>query len=274
MKIRKYTVLLFIVALLALSACGDKTPKLATVDGRTITQAQFDAYAKFKRLPIQDENKRTALVDQYLEREALASAIEKSNVLDKALTDAELNEFRKEMLISRYFEQYLRDQVSDQAVQNYYASHAKDYEEKKVHVAHILIRTKKNMSETERKAKLTTAQEVYSKISAGEDFAKVAADYSEDTISGKKGGDLGWMKEGAIDAAFSKKIFEMNPGDVSEPFETPFGFHVVKQLEAPTVVKRPFEAVKGDIRYQLRSQAKNAELKRLSAKSIVKRHDK
>jgi len=273
MKIRKRIVLLF-VALLALSACGDKAPKLATVDGKTITQAQFDAYAKFKRLPVQDDNKRNALVDQYLEREALASVIEKSDVLDKTLAQAELNEFRKEMLISRYFEQYLRDQVSDQAVQNYYASHAGDYEEKKVHVAHVLIRTKKNMSETERKVRLTTAQEVYSKISAGEDFAKVAADYSEDTVSGKKGGDLGWMKEGAIAPVFSKTIFGMSPGEVSEPFETPFGFHVVKQLEAPTVVKRPFEAVKGDIRYQLRSQAKDAELKRLLSKTVVKRHGK
>lgn len=273
MKIQKRLALPFI-ALLALAACGDDSPKLATVNGKTITQAQFDAYAKFKRLPTLEAGKRKSLVDQYLEREALASAIEKSDVLDKTMTEAELNEFRKEMLISRYFEQYLRNQVSDQAVENYYAIHAKDYEEKKVHVAHILIRTKKNMSETERKAKLTTAQEVYSKISAGEDFAKVAADYSEDTISGKKGGDLGWMKEGAIDAAFSKQIFEMEAGKVSEPFETSFGFHVVKQLEAPIVVKRPFEAVKGDIRYQLRSQAKNAELKRLISESKLKRHDK
>jgi peptidyl-prolyl cis-trans isomerase C len=58
----------------------------------------------------------------------------------------------------------------------------------------------------------------------------------------------------------------MEPNQISEPFETAFGFHVVKLLEGPVVVKKPFEAVSGDIRYRLRNQAKDAELKRLLGK--------
>ena len=48
-----------------------------------------------------------------------------------------------------------------------------------------------------------------------------------------------------------------------EPFESPFGFHVIQVLEAPQVIRRPYEAVKGEIRYQLRNQYKEAEMKRL-----------
>lgn len=128
------------------------------------------------------------------------------------------------------------------------------------------------MGEPERQAKLTTAQDAYSQIKSGKDFAEIAKNYSEDKISAEKGGDLGWMKEGSIDKRFSKTIFEdLKEGELSEPFETPFGFHVVKVLEAPQVVKKPFDAVSGDIRYQLRSQAKKAELERLKAEIKIEK---
>jgi peptidyl-prolyl cis-trans isomerase C len=252
---------------LALAGCGngesDQSPQLAVVNDQPITKAEFAAYLKFKRAPAGDEKRRQMLLEQYLEREALAAAIEKAGLLDRELIEAELNEFRKEMLISRYFEKFLNDKVTDQAVQNYYNTHAADYEQRRAHAAHILIRTNKAMGETERKVKLTTAQEAYSKIRAGRDFGEIARDYSEDKVSAKKGGDLGWLKEGSIDARFSKTLFELEPGAVSEPFETPFGFHVVKLIEGPKVVKRPLSAVAGDIRYQLRNKAKQAELERL-----------
>jgi len=160
-------------------ACGDsdKSSTLATVNGKSITKTEFDAHLKFKRIPEKDEKHHQRLLDQYIEREALASVIEGEGLLDKDLIQAELDGFRKEMLISRYFEKYLKDKVTDQAVENYYNTHAGDYEEKKVHVAHVLIRTNKKMGETERKAKLTTAQEAYSKVRTGKDFAEIAKDY-------------------------------------------------------------------------------------------------
>lgn len=67
-------------------------------------------------------------------------------------------------------------------------------------------------------------------------------------------------------------VFEdLKEGEMSEPFETPFGYHIVKVLEAPQVVKRPFEAVAGNIRFQLRSQAKKAEMERLKDKIEIKK---
>ena len=257
--------LVFVVSLMVLSACNltDGSKTLATVDGKTITQNEFDAYLKFKRLPATDEKRKAKLLDQYLEKEALAAVIEKEAVLDKDMVSVELNEFRKEMLISRYFESYLKDTVNDQEVENYYNLHAADYESQRVHVAHILIRTNPKMGELERKAKLTTAQEAYSKLRAGEDMAKLAEKYSEDKQSAKKGGDLGWIRQGGIDSRFSKQAFSLQAGDISEPFETSYGFHVIKVIDGPRTVKQPLSAVKGNIRHQLRDKAKQAEMKRL-----------
>ena len=270
MRMLCFTFLLLTVGLLG---CGEnsKSPEIANVDGKSITRAEFEAYLKFKRLPAKEENRRAKLLDQYVEREALALVISKEDLLDNDLIQAELNEFRKEMLISRYFEKFLKEKVTDEAVRNYYNTHAGDYEQRRAHAAHILIRTNKKMSEPERKVKLTIAQEAYSHIRSGKAFGEIAGKYSEDKISAKKGGDLGWLKEGSIDPVFSKTLFELEPEAVSEPFETPFGFHIVKLIEAPKVVKRPFRAVAGDIRYQLRNKAKKAEIKRLMAKTKTKK---
>ena len=257
---------------ITLAAC-DRDPKLAEVNGKNISESEFEAYLKFKRVPEKDLKRREALTKQYLEREAMSAVIVDSDVLDKKLIEAELNEFRKEMLISRYFQKFLADKVTDEAVKNYYNSHANEYESRKVNVAHILFRTNRNMGEAERKAKLTTAQEAYSKIKSGKKFEDIAKAYSEDKISGKKGGNLGWIREGAIDKKFSETTFAMKKGDISEPFETSFGYHIVKLIDGPAVVKQPFEAVKGDIRYQLRNKAKQAEIERMRKEAKIVRHD-
>ncbi|HEY9198693.1 MAG TPA: peptidylprolyl isomerase [Gammaproteobacteria bacterium] len=254
-----------------LSGCGQQGESIAKVNGDPISKEQYEAFLKFKRIPAAQDQRKADILDQYLEREALAAVIEKEGKLDNAITAAELNEFRKEMLISRYFEQYLGDTVTDQAVQNYYASHAEQYNENKIHVAHILLRTNSTMNDAERMAKRTAVQEAYSKIQAGEAFEKVAEAYSDDTLSAKKGGDLGWIKDGAIAPEFSKSAFALKTGEVSEPFETSFGYHIVKSIEGPTVVSRPFEAVSGNIRYQLRNEAKDAELKRLLGKVEIEK---
>ncbi|EKD34189.1 MAG: hypothetical protein ACD_75C02431G0002 [uncultured bacterium] len=273
MLLRHFWVAALFFTLTGLVACSSEKENttIATVNDKKISKEQVEAFWQFKRVPANDEKRKAGILEQYLEREALAGVIEKKALLDNALIQAELNEFKKEMLISRYFEKYLDEQVTEQAVTNYYNTKAAEYEEKKAHVAHILIRLNKTMSEEERQAKLTTAQEAYSKIRAGEDFSQIAATYSEDMISAKKGGDLGWVKEGSIDEHFSKTVFNMKEGDVSEPFETPFGFHIVILTEAPQVVKQPLKAVAGDIRYQLRNEAKKAEMERLLAEVKIKK---
>lgn len=261
--------------LLLLAACGDDAPKgddaLATVNGRPVTAAEFAAYLKLKNIPADDAARKERALTEYLEREALADAISKEPGFDAPAIAAEVREVEKQLILSRYFDALLEQKVGQTALRNYYEQHAAQYEEKRVRVAHMLFRTTPKASEEERKAKLTAAQEAHSKVRSGQDFAAVAEAASEDKVSAKKGGEIGWIKEGAIDARFSQKVFAMAKDEVSEPFETTFGYHVVKVLEAAQTVKQPFEAVEGDIRYQLRAEAKQAEMKRLEAKMKIER---
>lgn len=253
-----------LVAGTMLAGCEPPAPTgIARIGEKTITQAQFDAFLRLKGMPTDDSAIVERARSEYLERERLAAAIEARGLLEPELVAAEVNEFRKQMLISRYIEQYLNDQVSDTALRNYYASHQADYQSEQVRVAHILLRTNPQTTAEEAQALLTRMHEIHSKLGAGESFEALARAHSEDRRSAGKGGDLGWIKRGAIAPEFNREVFALAAGDVSEPFRTSFGFHIVKVLEGPEVITTPFESVRGDIRYQLRNQAKQAELARL-----------
>ena len=157
----------------------------------------------------------------------------------------------------------MREQVTDDAVKNYFTNNASEYEDEKVHVAHILVRTNGAMSEEEKQTAKNRIHEIYSQLNAGKEFDKIAQVQSEDRISAKKGGALGWLKRGAISPVFSQVAFEIESGKYSKPIQTEFGYHIVKVIEPAAVIKRSFKDVKGEIRHQLLSKAKQAELDRL-----------
>lgn len=262
-----------LAVMIAIAGCDSNSDSIAEVNGQPVTQAQFDAYLKFKRVPTQNTQLVNRELDDYLEREGLAGQIEEQKLLPAEQVEAEVAEFRKQMLIGRYFEEFLKERVTDEAVRNYYATNPDQFQAKKIHVAHILVRTNPGLSETERQALLTKASAIYTKANSQEDFTALAKEYSEDQLSAQHGGDLGWLQEGAIDPAFSTRIFAMKAGELSEPIVTPFGFHIVKVLEGPQVIKQPFESVAGDIRYRLRQEAKAAELERLKAAAKIEKKD-
>jgi len=246
-----------------LAACGSSTETIGKVNGNDISSRQFDAYLELKRIPKDDDKKHSRALEEYLQREAMTAAIGKTDKLKKATLNAEVNEFKKQITISRYFEQYLKNAVNNESVRNYYANNTEKYQSTKVHAAHILLRVNSKMSETERQALLTSAHEIHSKLQTGEDFSILAKANSQDKVSAEKGGDLGWLTDGAVSPEFSKRLYALKPNEYTKPFLTSFGFHIVKMLEGPQVIKKPLEAVKGDIRYQLRNEAKNAEVSRL-----------
>lgn len=256
--------------IVVLTGCGD-SQYIAKVDGQGITKQVFDLYLAEKRIPATNSKRLDSALDSYLEREALTSAIESSELLDTAALELEIREIKKQMLISRYFDQYLKSSIDEEAIRNFYAAHAEDYTLKRVHVAHILLRTRSSMDESEIAAVSTKAHELHSKATSTETFADLAKEHSEDKVSSIKGGDLGWLNDGAVDTLFIKTAFELKQDEVSSVIKTPFGFHIIKSIELPDTIQKSFEAVKGDIRYQLRAEAKKVEFERLlSSVSIEK----
>jgi parvulin-like peptidyl-prolyl isomerase len=78
---------------------------------------------------------------------------------------------------------------------------------------------------------LARITEIQQKLNAGEDFAALAKEYSDDTYSGKDGGDLGWFGRGMMVQEFEEVAFSLEPGKISEPVKTQFGYHLIQVIE-------------------------------------------
>jgi peptidyl-prolyl cis-trans isomerase C len=273
-SIKKKVSVTAIGALLMLAGCTESVDKnvLAQVNGASLTRDDLDAYLVVKNIPADQEKLVDKAFQQLLEREIQSTKIENMDSTDNSTIDMEVAEFKRQLLISRYFEKFIKDKVNENAVRNYYASNADKYTLHQARVSHILVRTNSTMSENETQARQTKINEAYSKIILGESFETAVAKYSEDKLSVAKNGDLGWVKKGGIDPKFSELVFKMKADELSKPFKTAYGYHIVKIIEESRKVIQPFDAVKGNIRYQLRNEAKAAEIERLRKESDVTIH--
>jgi peptidyl-prolyl cis-trans isomerase SurA len=80
-------------------------------------------------------------------------------------------------------------------------------------------------------ATIQELENIRQKIIDGENFAKMADDYSEDPGSAKSGGELGWYGKGVFAAEFEKVMVEIEPNVISEIFETEFGYHFLEVMD-------------------------------------------
>lgn len=95
-------------------------------------------------------------------------------------------------------------------------------------VRHILVMPNEIRSDKDSKARIT---DVYKKIDNGADFAELAKEYSDDPGSAVSGGDLGWVNPGDMVPAFDRVMSEIEPGVVSKPFKSKFGWHILQVEE-------------------------------------------
>jgi hypothetical protein len=80
-------------------------------------------------------------------------------------------------------------------------------------------------------ATLALAQELRTRLEAGEDFATLAQEYSDDPGSAATGGELGWFGRGRMVAPFEEAAFSLEPGEISQPVKSDFGYHLIEVLE-------------------------------------------
>lgn len=95
------------------------------------------------------------------------------------------------------------------------------------HGRHILLRLSAVLNRDQAKAKL---DELRKQIVGGTDFAKLAQQNSEDPGSASQGGDLGWVDPGAMVPEFEEQMDKLQPGEISEPFPSQFGWHLLQVL--------------------------------------------
>lgn len=126
--------------------------------------------------------------------------------------------------------------VSPQELEAFFQKHKNDYVEESVRARHILIKVAPDASpEADGKAK-DRANAVLAKAKKGEDFGKLAQEYSEDP-SKDRGGDLGYLGRGQTVKPFEDAAFSLKVGEIGGPIRTTFGYHIIK-VEDRTAPKR------------------------------------
>jgi peptidyl-prolyl cis-trans isomerase SurA len=141
-------------------------------------------------------------------------------------------EIRKNLTVQTVRDmKFVDTKVSRREVEQFYATNRDSLPELKesVNISHILIEVKPG--EEARRAALDRITEIKNRLEAGEDFAELAQDFSDDPGSAPRGGDLGFMQRGEFVREFEEVAFTLEPGQRSTIVETQFGFHIIEHLE-------------------------------------------
>ncbi len=143
--------------------------------------------------------------------------------------------------------------VTDEALKKYYESHLADYRtQDKVNVEYVELDINKlaekiditdkavsdyynsnlnNYMEKDYSAALARIKDIRRRILNGESFEKLAKQFSADKLSGKKGGDIGFISKGIMDKAFDAVAFKLKKGEISQPVKDKFGYHLIKVVD-------------------------------------------
>jgi parvulin-like peptidyl-prolyl isomerase len=248
---------------------------VVAVGDLTLTAAQFDQI--IDALPEQYRavargSGRKQFADNVV-RIAVLAQEGKRRKLDESSAYRTQSKFQDaNILANMTYEEIGKNAKLDEAdVRKYFEAHKAEFEQ--VRARHILIRVQgspaavrpgqKDLTEAEALAK---AQDLRKRIQAGEDFAQLARQESDDTGSAVKGGDLGFFRHGQMVPSFEEAAFAMQPGDLSEPVKTPFGYHVIK-VEARE--SKSFEDVRPELERRMRPEQAKKTLEELQKKTPV-----
>ena len=140
--------------------------------------------------------------------------------------------------------------VDDAALQEMYQAEIANLAEQR-HAAHILFEVSGDVTEAQAKE---AAQNAIERINAGEDFAAVAKEMSDDIGSAEQGGDLGFAAQGVYEPAFEDALYALEKEQVSVPVRTDYGWHVIKLLDVQAADIPTFASLKDKLSQDLKTQ--------------------
>jgi foldase protein PrsA len=243
-QMRKWMIAAAVASVFALSACNNSDSEVIvkTKDGN-ITKEEF-------------YNEMKARVGKEVIRDLVHEKVlsKKYKVTDKEI-DREIENLKEaygtqyDLAVQQNGEKVIRNMVkldllrTKAAVEDIKVTEKelKDYYENykpKIKASHILVKDEK------------TAKEVKAKLDKGEDFAKLAKEYSQDPGSAANGGDLGWFGPGKMVKEFEDAAYKLKVGQVSDPVKTDYGYHIIKVTDKEE--KKPFNEMKEQIEFEVK----------------------
>jgi peptidyl-prolyl cis-trans isomerase C len=211
---------------------------------------------EYRQLP--DDVLYQAVLDQLIRQSAVVEAAGGELSLGAKLA---LENERRSFVAGEALSRVAEEAVTDEAVQKAYDATYSDAEPtREYHAAHILV-----ASEDEAKA-------IKAELDDGADFAELAKEKSTGP-SGPNGGDLGWFSEGMMVKPFEDAVVALEPGAVSDPVQTQFGWHVIKLYDVRMKDAPPLNDVRDELVQQIQRDAMETALEKYTAEADVTRVD-
>jgi peptidyl-prolyl cis-trans isomerase C len=249
----------------AAPAAQDAGKVVARVDGSPITEADLAIAAEDPALSLpgmSDAQKRDLLIGYVIDLKIGARAAEAAKIGEGAEFTRKLTYFRDKLLLDEHLDREVKKAVSAEAVRKLYDDTIKNVKpDPEVRARHILV-------EAEDEAKKAQAR-----VKGGEDFGKVAGELSKDPGSKAEGGDLGFFTKDRMVEAFAEAAFKLEPGQISDPVKSQFGWHVIKVEEKRTKPIPPFEDLKEQVEQYLTRKTQQDLILALREKAKIERLD-
>jgi peptidyl-prolyl cis-trans isomerase C len=254
-----------ILFLIITVAMAEEKDVLAKIGSKVITKGEFEQLLKKRGEGLsKDRQMEIGLLNNIVQTMALGDAARKKGmdkrkdiqaIIDLTVDSVLANELIKEEVIDKI-------NITEEKAKKYYEAHQDQFKiPEKARFSHILIRVEKSATDETRKKARERSEEILIKIKSGEDFAKLAMEYSEDPGSKTKGGDLGFFEKGRMPKDFDETAFKLNPGAISGIVETAYGFHIIKMEEKKKEALEPFETIKDKVMTKAKDEMRNEKIR-------------
>lgn len=217
---------------------------VAKVGDDEITEADLNFAAEdlAQDLAQMPANERRAFLLRVLIDMKVMAGAAKTAGMDQTPLFAQRLEYLKDRALRRaYFADAIAAGVTEEQVRAEYDKYVAQFQpQEEIHAAHILVETKEE------------ADAIEAELKGGADFATIAKEKSIDPGSGANGGDLGFFSKGMMVPEFETAAFALaNPGDISAPVQSQFGFHIIKLEEKRESQPPAFEQVAPQLQQQV-----------------------
>ncbi|MDX5362008.1 MAG: peptidylprolyl isomerase [Alphaproteobacteria bacterium] len=233
---------------------------LATVNGEEIRRS--DVALAYQALPQQYQQIPIAaltepLVRQIIDRKLAAQAAEKAGVGDRPQVQQQLEFARESLFRDTWVAERIRAETTEERLKALYDEKVAGIEpQEEVRARHILLETEE------------AAQAAAERAKAGEDFGELAKELSTGP-SGPAGGDLGYFTQDRMVKEFADAAFALQPGEVSAPVQSQFGWHVIKVEDRREAPAPTMEEMEGELRNEIAQDVIQSTLEELRADAEI-----
>ncbi len=253
---------------------------LAQVGPYKLTKAEFEEMVKnappqIQMILAQQPALKKGLLRRWAEVTLLALAAREEGIDKDPAVKAQIQDVVDRLLAQQFLSQKVLPKVkpvTEKEVKAYYEQHKLEFmTPESIHARHILIPLPEKATKKQENEALKKAEMIRQRLLKGEDFAKLAREYSADPGTKDKGGDLGFFTKGQMIESFEKAAFSLKPGEISKPVRTAFGYHIIKVEEIRPAKQKSFSEVKEQIKQNLLQQHQEMAL-RMVIKQLEVKH--